>query len=219
MINPFTLSIICRCFPYLQANSAGNSIPLMGSLQRIHLVPSEDKIFEQKPHPTNLSNPLAFLNLENRPSLPSNEKFFNAESIIGEFLKTSYADPQPTVEVEENTSSIFLEDSSPPLPTSEPSYLPFLAYKLFDPQHAIEASTTKSLNVHVKKNSKKNYASLPTKILLGAPKVKDPQAGGFGGKCSNQEPSQKKPSLSETTASAVQSSEYPLSIIFICFRI
>ena len=85
LINPFTLSILPQCSPFLQAHSVGNPILLMGNLQRVNLVPSESLIFEQPLHPRNLGDPLAitYTNLKNRHALPSEKEFSKAEYVIG----------------------------------------------------------------------------------------------------------------------------------------
>ena len=103
------------------------------NLQRLRLVPSEAKIFEQKPRPTNLSNPsaIAFTKLENHPPFPSNYEFAKPESVIGEFLQTSSTDPQPITEVEGNIILI-VTPKDPPLPSSITKHL--------EPQQAVEGS-------------------------------------------------------------------------------
>ena len=86
------------------------------------MVLSEAKIFEQKPHPRNLGNPstIAFSNLENCPTLPSNDEFAKAESVIGEFIQTSSTDPPFTIDVERNTLTVTPKDFSLPSSTIEP---------------------------------------------------------------------------------------------------
>ena len=83
--------------------------------------------------------------------------------MIGEFLQTSSVDPPSTTKVEGNTLTITLKDSPLPSSTTKPS----------DPQQATEGSDTKPLNIRVKRKSKKNYAPLPVKMLLGASKPRD----------------------------------------------
>ena len=126
---------------------------------------------------------IAFMNLENHPDLSYDEEFSKGKSIIGEFLKPSSTDPPPTIEIEGLISSIFLEGSSQP--ASKPSSLPTHPTKPPNPQLA---TATQTLNIHVKRKSKKNSAPLPAKIILGGPKSKDPQARGSGGKGCEQEP-------------------------------
>ena len=143
----FTLFILRHCSPYLQTHSVGNPIPLIGNLPKHCLVPLEAQIFYQKPRPINLGNPfaIAFANLENRPSLPSEDEFARAQSAIGEFLKPLFATTLSETQGEK------MKDTSLPLPTSSS----------LEVQQVAEGSNPRMPTARIKIKSKRNSAPLP----------------------------------------------------------
>ena len=122
-------------------------------------------------HPRNLGNlkEIGFATLENCPSLPSNDEFAKAKSMIGEFLHPLSVELSPIVEAEGNT------------PINPPK------------SHSSEVKTREAHKVRVKRKSQKQDVPLPAKYLL---RTVDPKVSllgnGFGEKGPEQEPPRKK---------------------------